>query len=395
MKQNLLSSIGLFYRSYKSNKAFNKLTPDQRNIVFYSESGQDWHHFEKLIKELLSMFRQVCYVTSDPSDPGLSLVDEHYNSFYFKDGFWQIAFFQFLKADCMVLTMTDLNIFQLKRSINPVHYIYQFHAMGSTHMVDFENSYDHYDTILCVGQHQIDEIRKREKMKDLPAKNLIPHGYARVEDLQEESRQYYKKPAKPYTILLAPTWGENSILNICGKELVGILLDAGFKVILRPHYQTLKLTPAKVEYILHQYGKNPLLKYVNRMGDKQSLFDSDLLICDWSSTSIEYALGLEKPVLYIDVPRRVRNPKYMELGLEPMEVSIRNEVGLVLDTKELTKAPAMIDSLLSEPDQFRKRIERLRNKIIFNFGESVKVAAREIIKIADDQIKKRKQNTPS
>lgn len=390
MKQNPLAAIRLFFRSLSNYKAFNRLSPDERNIVFYSESGQDWHHFQKIINHLLSHSKKVCYISSDANDPGLSLKNDLYRPFYIKEGFWQITLFQFLKADCLVLTMTDLNIFQLKRSINPVHYIYLFHAMGSTHMVDFENSYDHYDTILCVGPHQIEEIRKREQLKALPRKNLVPHGYARVEELLIEGKQRYKTPQKPYTILLAPTWGENSILHICGKKIVDILLNAGYKLILRPHYQTLKLNPRIVSEILSCHGKDPLFKFVDRMGDKDSLFDSDLLICDWSSTSIEYALGLEKPVLYIDVPRRVRNPRYQELGLEPMEVNIRNEVGLVLSPEELEKAPQMIDTLLSNADQFRERIEHLRNKIIFNFGKSVEIGAQKIAEIAEIQSKKQK-----
>ncbi len=389
MVQNPLVSFNLFLKSFQNYRAFNRLTPDQRNIVVYSESGQDWHHFQKIIEELLSNSRAVCYISSDPLDPGLSKKHFLFKSFYIKPGFWQILLFQFLKADCLLLTMIDLNIFQLKRSINPVHYIYLFHAMGSTHMVDFENSYDHYDTILCVGPHQVKEIRKREELKGLPPKNLVPHGYARVEELFAEAANRYKLPQKPYSILLAPTWGENSILNLCGKEIIGVLLDAGFKVTLRPHYQTLKLNPEIVEEILKLYGKNPQLNYVNRMGDKDSLFDSDLLVCDWSSTSIEYALGLEKPVLYIDVPRRVRNPAYQELGLEPMEVSIRNEVGYVLKMDELENAPSVIEELLSDPARFKKKIAGLREKILFNFGKSVETGAREIIKIADSQRQKR------
>jgi hypothetical protein len=376
-------SISNFFRSFTSFRAFNKLTPDQRNIVFYSESGQDWHHFEKTIKSLLTMSKQVCYVTSDRKDPGLALANPLFKPFFIGEGFWQIYFFQFLKADCMVLTMIDLHIFQLKRSISPVHYVYLFHAMGSTHMVDFENSYDHYDSILCVGPHQIAEIRKREQLKNLPAKNLVEHGYGRVEELMQQSEAQKRSPTKPYTILLAPTWGDQSILNICGKKLIGILLDAGYNLILRPHYQTGKLTPGIIDDILTTYGNHASFKYVNLMGDTKSLFDSDLLICDWSSTSIEYALGLEKPVLYIDVPRRVRNQNYLELGIEPMEVSIRSEVGKVLSPYELEKAPTMIDSLLSYPEQFSERIVSLRKKIIFNLGKSIEVGAKEIGKIAE------------
>ncbi|MDO5577381.1 MAG: CDP-glycerol glycerophosphotransferase family protein, partial [Fibrobacter sp.] len=349
----------------------------------YSESGQDWHHFEKIVKKLLSMSRKVCYLTSDPADPGLSLNNDLYKAFFIKDGFWQITLFQFLKADCLVLTMIDLDIFQLKRSINPVHYIYLFHAMGSTHMVDFENSYDRYDSVLCVGPHQIEEIRKREQLKNLPAKNLIKHGYCRVEELMEEAKNYQRTPKEPYTVLLAPTWGDNSTVNICGKKLVGILLDAGLKVIFRPHYQTVKLTPHIVNEILDKYSGNPLFSFVNKMGDTSSLYNSDLLICDWSSTSIEYALGLEKPVLYIDVPKRIRNPKYEELGIEPMEISIRNKAGKVLGLSELEKAPEMIRQLLAEPQAFKEKITKLRSEMVFNLGNSVAVAANEIIKIAD------------
>jgi YidC/Oxa1 family membrane protein insertase len=137
-----------------------------------------------------------------------------------------------------------------------------------------------------------------------------------------------------------------------------------------------------VDEILNEHGNNPSLKFVNLMGDKDSLFGSDILICDWSSTSIEYALGLEKPVLYIDVPRRVRNPNYMELGLEPMEVSIRNEVGMVLKQDNLENAPQMIDKLLSDPDLFREKIATIRKKIIFNCGQSVETGAAAIANIA-------------
>ena len=382
-------AISNIFRSFINYRAFNKLTPDKRNIVFYSESGQDWHHFEKTISTLLLMSKQVCYITSDRKDPGLSLENPLFKSFFIGEGFWQIYLFQFLKADCMVLTMIDLNVFQLKRSISPVHYVYLFHAMGSTHMVDFENSYDYYDSILCVGPHQIAEIRKREQLKNLPSKNLVEHGYGRIEELMKQSETKKRLPAKPYTILLAPTWGDKSILNICGKELIGILLHAGYNLILRPHYQTCKLTPQIIDDILSTYGNHSSFKYVNLMGDTQSLFDSDLLICDWSSTSIEYALGLEKPVLYIDVPRRVRNQNYLELGIEPMEVSIRSEVGMVLSPEELEKAPTMIDSLLSDPDQFSERITSLRKRIIFNLGESVEVGAKEIAKIAETVRNKR------
>ena len=386
-------SIVRFFSSFKGYRQFKALSADQRNIVFYSESGQDWHHFKPIVTKLLEQSHQVCYLTSDANDSGLLLKHPLYSSVCVPMGFWLITLFQFMKADCCVLTMIDLHVFHLKRSIHPVHYIYLFHSMSSTHMVDFENSYDHYDTILCVGQHQIDEVRAREKLKDLPPKNLVHHGYARIDTLLQDPRNNHRSPQAPYTILLAPTWGPDSILPVCGDALIGILLDAGFKVILRPHYQTTKLMPEIVNALLKSYSEKNGFSYINAMGDTDSLFASDMLICDWSSTSMEYALGLEKPVLYIDVPKRIRNPHYTDLNMEPLEISIRSVVGNILSPNALEKAPEVINQLLSDPEKFRKKIATLRNQVLFNSGKSVEVGAREIAGIASD-IRDKRLSTP-
>jgi YidC/Oxa1 family membrane protein insertase len=259
--------------------------------------------------------------------------------------------------------------------------------MGSTHMVDFENSYDHYDTIFCTGPHQIREIRRREELAGLPQKNLVEHGYARVDQLMElatKQPERRQSGAARAVILLAPTWGENSILHVCGEKLVKVLLGAGYTVILRPHYQTVRLTPEMVGRILDIHGGNQRLRYVDRMGDTDSLLESDMLICDWSSTSIEYALGLEKPVLYIDVPRRVRNLNYEKIGTEPLEISIREEVGVVLAPGNVADAPERIEELLSNPDRFRNHISELRRRILFNPGRSAEVGGREILGLAEN-----------
>src|SRR5256886_16762459 len=104
----------------------------------------------------------------------------------------------------------------------------------------------------------------------------------------------------------------------CGEQLIGILLGAGIRVILRPHYQTARLAPRLVQSLVARFGADPRFRHVDRMEESASLLESDVLICDWSAMAIEYALGLGKPVLFVDVPPRIRNPNYAELGLEPM-----------------------------------------------------------------------------
>jgi YidC/Oxa1 family membrane protein insertase len=294
--------------------------------------------------------------------------------------------------------MMDLGNFQLKRSINPVHYIYLFHSLGSTHMVDFANSYDAYDSLFCVGPHHVAELRKRESMQGLKARNLFEYGHPRLENLLVVAMSYQLSAAPvtasgATTVLIAPTWGDQSVFNTCGDELTGLLLDAGYHVIIRPHYQTLNMTPEVIDGLRQKYGDRDNFEYQDRMGESDSLFRSDILICDWSAMAIEYALGLEKPVLFIDLPRRVRNPDWQALGIEPVEAAFRELAGDIVSPEHLDEVPQKIDRLLQDQDSFRQNMEKLRSQMVFNIGNSTQVGAKEIARLADEKASERQTRT--
>lgn len=373
------------WQDWTSHRRFQKLPARDRNLVFYSETHQDWHHLQPLIDVLIGpLGRTVCHVTSEPSVP-LPPAAPGLHAFRIRSGALCTWLFQMLQADVMVLTMLDLQNFQLKRSLHPVHYCYVFHSMGSTHMVDHENSYDHYESLLCAGPHHVAEIRRREELAGLPPKHLFAYGYPRLERLVAAEAARAPRPGGPPTVLLAPTWGPQSILPVCGEPLIAALLGAGVRVVLRPHYQTTRLAPRLVEGLLARFGADPGFRHVDRMEESDSLFDSDLLISDWSAMAIEYALGLGRPVLFVDVPPRVRNPKYAELGLEPMEMRIRRELGTILPLDRLADAPRYVADLLRDAETFRKRSVALREEWAFNFGRSVEAGAREIARLAEQQ----------
>jgi len=384
-----LSGIGRFFSNWRRYRAFKRLPRDERRIVFFSESAQDWHHHATVIDELTGRLgRSICYVASDPTDPGLHQDNPNIRPFCIGDGFFRIVFFQTLQADVMVTQLLDLDNKDLKRSVHPVHYVYMFHSLISTHMADYENSFDHYDTILCAAPHQGAEIRKRETMQGLKPKRLVPHGYYRLEQLLAERRDaplLGEPPAnsKEIHVLLAPSWGEQTILNLFGLELSGILLDAGFTLTLRPHFQTRWKTPEVLDAITDRYGDHPQFKLIEQMGESDSLYDSHVMITDWSGAGMDYGLGLEKPVLYIDVPPKSRNDTWRELGLEPFEVSVRVKIGAVVAPDHLADVPDEIRRLLADPERFREQIAAVREDSVFNLGSSSMAAADAIVKIAD------------
>lgn len=367
-----------FFKEFQGYRAYKKLPKSYKKVVFYSESFQDWHHLKPLLNALLDDDIAVTYVTSDDRDPGLLKLSKKYRSIYIGKGFFRILFFQFLKAKLLILTMMDLNNFELKRSMHPVHYVYIFHSLTSTHMVDTEKSFDHYDTIFCAGPHQKKEIELREKNKDLKAKNLVPYGYPRIEKLIQLSS---KPKNEKKVILLAPTWGEQSIINLMGMEICSIIINQGYSLILRPHHETIKRSPQLIDEIENKYSHLETFRLVREMGDAESLLQSDLLICDWSGTAIEYAFGLEKPVIFIDIPPRVRNPNWREIQSEPLEMSIREKVGRVICPSKLDELPSSISQLLNEDQISSSLIKSLREEFIYNLSDSEIIGREEIKKL--------------
>lgn len=374
-----------FLRYWRARRAFKKLPRSDRRIVVYSESGQDWHHFELLIRHLTGpLGRKICYVSSDEDDPGLKQDDPSIIPFCIGSGLMRIIFFQTLEADVLFTQMLDLDNLDLKRSVHPVHYVYMFHSLISAHMADREDSFDHYDSILCAGPRQWEEIRKRESMYDLKPKQLFEHGYERLEQIMADRRDPPPMEGdQDIHILLAPSWGPETILNVCGFELTGILLDAGFRVTVRPHYQTRWITPEVIDRIVAGFGDREGFRLIEQMGESESLFDSHLMISDWSGAGMDYGLGLEKPVLYIDVPPKTRNDTWPALGIEPFESYVRDKIGAVLSPECLEEAPELIRGLLADPGQFRRQVRELREESVYNLGHAGEAGAIALAKIAD------------
>jgi len=98
---------------------------------------------------------------------------------------------------------------------------------------------------------------------------------------------------------------------------------------------------------------------------------------------LEYALGTERPVLFLDVPYKIRNENYKDLGMEPLELSIRDEAGKMVSLNELQTVPEVIEGLLVNRDKYQKRLAQIREENIFAFGHSSEIGASHILKICE------------
>ena len=371
-------------------KKFEDLKQNERDVVFYSENENSMLIFKSLISELTNKHNlNICYVTSSKDESILKKPNNRIKSFFIGDGVVRTKFFLNLKAKILIMTMPDLETFHIKKSkVYPVHYVYLFHSMVSTHLIYRRSAFEHFDSIFCVGNYQLDEIRSTEKLYDLKPKNLIRYGYSHLDNLLEK---YSKRILLPKNnenklhILLAPSWSDDGLFENISEKVIDILLREGYKVTFRPHPMTQKKSKKKIDRMTEKFSKNESFLLEQNISNFDSFLFSDIMITDWSGAALEFAFAFEKPVLFIDVPKKINNPEYEKIPQVPIEVSIREKIGKIILPTDLELIPNEIKMLYGQTKELRDKITKIRNELIFNVGESKKDGAEEIIKLLNER----------
>ena len=371
---------------WKELEKIQKLKDEQRSIVFYAENKASMNHFKLLILELTEKKNfQICYVTSIKDDPMLSNKNKNIFSFYIGNGTARIKFFITLKAKILIMDMPDLGKYHIKKSrVYPVHYIYIFHSMFSIHSYLRKGAIDNFDTIFCVGEHHENEIKETEKVYELKPKKLVRYGFGRLDALLLE-KQTFQKTSKENkkTVILAPSYGENNLLEICGIELLEILLNSNFRVLLRPHFKILKESKELINTLKEKFSNNPNFILEKSVIPSEQFHNSICLISDWSGISFEYAFTFERPVVFIDVPKKILNKNSEEISYEPIEISKREKIGYVINLKNLETIPSIIECM-NEDISKNDSIRHVRDEIVYNLGNSAKIGGDYIEKLLND-----------
>ena len=366
-----------------------------KHIVFYSEGSGFYKYFKGAIEHILAHTDAVVhYVTNDPEDQLFAIAEEQPRIRPYYIGQQRaITLMMKMDADVVVTTLEDLETFYLKRSYvrKDIEYVFMFHHMMSCHLTPTRTAYDHYDTLLCIGPHQVAEVRRAEELYGLPPKNLVEAGYdlideeiAAYEQLVREEQEagegnggVEKRP----TVLVAPSWQEGNLLDSCFDGLAESLLGRGWRVIVRPHPEYTKRFRARWEALQARYASygDDELYFERDFSSNRTIWTSDVLITDWSSVACEFSFSTLKPCIFVDTPMKVGNPEWQDLGIEPTDISLRNQIGVSFDPDRASEVGATVADMLEHSEDWRESIAQIRGGFIFNVGHGAEISGEYLI----------------
>ena len=296
-----------------------------------------------------------------------------------------------MDADVVVMTMPDLDNYHIKRSYirKDIEYIYIPHGMDSLNLTMRTGSMNHFDTVFATGKHQKDENIKTNEIYKLKNRNIVEWGYSLLDEMLNEYKNA-KTEGNQETILIAPSWQKDNIVDLCLDEILEQLSKTEYQIIVRPHPQQVRHMKEKFDMLEEKYANNKNILIQTDFASNSTVFNASLLITDWSGIAYEYAFTTKKPVLFIDTPMKVMNPEYKKIEIEPFNIWARNRIGEVIKVDEICNINERVRQMLNNENEYNNKITKMVEEYVYNIGKSSEIGGNYIIKEIKNKIEKKK-----
>ena len=351
---------------------------DRIPFAIFSDSKRYWNLFEPICDEFERRGKPLTYLTASPDDPALEKEYQHIKCVFIGEGNRAFARLNFLKADILLSTTPGLEVYQWKRSRDVKWYVHVLHAAGDPCIYRMFGL-DYYDAVLISGEYHRKQIRKLERLRHLPEKELVMTGLPYMDELLRRAETAPPLPPHPVTILLAPSWGKSAIFARYGGSIIDALLSTGYYIIIRPHPQSFVSEKEMIEGLMASYPDSNQLEW-NRDNDNfEALRRADLLISDFSGVILDFCLVFRRPVLYADTS--FDTAPYDAAWLEFDELwtfRVLPKIGRQLTADHLADLKPMIEEMLNNV-QYDAVIEEARRETWEHIGRSASLAADYLI----------------
>jgi hypothetical protein len=357
------------------------------SLVIYSEGKQYWNVFKPVVEELARRNIPCAYYSGGEDDPGLSFPSSLVRREFIGKGNASYRFLNFLEADICLMTTPGLDVLQLKRSPGVKHYAHILH------MVSDATTYrlfglDYYDSIFLTGEYQKKDLRKLEELRGLKHRNLVVAGCSYLDALSERigelSSPLFPAPAKPATtapalaapaeqgertVLVAPSWGANGILRRYGLALLEPLAQSSYRVIIRPHPQSLISESDTIAALRSRLDGFATVEWDFDAENLRSLSRADLLISDFSGVIFDYAFLFERPVAYLNFEFDQRAYDLSDIEDEAWTFRAIRDLGTAVNEEDFERIEELLDGIIGEEGK-KEAIRRLKNEAYMYPGEA-------------------------
>lgn len=351
-------------------KGGNSVAASRKDIVIYSEGKQYWNVFRPVLEEFDKRKIPVTFYTSDENDLCFDFKSDFVTTSFIGKGNKAYATLNLLDADIVLMTTPGLDVYQLKRSKMVKHYSHILHSADDVTTYRLFGL-DYFDSVLLTGDYQKEAIRQLEKLRDLPAKELITIGCTYLDIAMNKIRELplvEKKDTQP-TVLVSPSWGENGLLKKYGMSLLKPLAESGFHVIIRPHPQTSiseKEMLLKLQEELKSYTD---IEWDFERENIMSMQKADIMISDFSGIIFDYMFLFSRPVIYTSYNFDKRPYDCSDLEEEPFKFQCIQKLGIKLTEKDFSDIKNIILQNI-ENLELKEKIVEAKNTAWMNQGNA-------------------------
>ncbi|MDR1909998.1 MAG: CDP-glycerol glycerophosphotransferase family protein [Spirochaetaceae bacterium] len=376
----LTVTIFFFFRNLiirlKSGALFRKkgaVSRRRHSLVLYSEGKQYWNVFKPVLEELLRREIPAVYYTSGEDDPGLAFPapPELLEKAHIGKGNAAYRTLNFLEADICLMTTPSLDVFQLKRSPGVSCYAHLVHAPSDMTLYRLF-AFDYYDALFLSGEYQKSGIRKLEALRGTKQKKLFVTGCTYLDVLAERAEKLPPRKAGK-TVLVAPSWGSNALLKRFGMRLLRPLAQSSWRVIIRPHPQSLLVETDTITTLKEQLAPFRNVSWNYDSDNLEALAQADILLSDFSGIVFDFAFLFERPVLYprFDFDRRPYDAGDIEE--EPWTFRALREFGVPLEERSFAEIETVLEG--AGGTERREAVRKLRAEAYQYPGEAGKRTA--------------------
>ncbi|MBQ9610731.1 MAG: CDP-glycerol glycerophosphotransferase family protein [Lachnospiraceae bacterium] len=352
---------------------------NKKDLILFSEGKQYWKVFKGICEELEKNKFQCEYWTMDREDPALKNDYNFVKCIFIGNGNKAFARLNTANAKRIISTTPGLDVYQWKKSPKVDEYIHIFHSIDEG--VAYKMfGLDFYDTVFMVGDFQEHFIRKIEEIRNIEKKKLLVMGCTYMDELlkQKEDIKISEKSDSKMCVLLAPSWGSESLLSKYGDKIIKKLISSDYRLIIRPHPQSLKSEMDMIEGLMKKYPESDTVKWDMSPDNFNSLKESDVLISDFSSVVFDFSFIFERPVVYAKIELDLSKYDACWLDEPVWRFEVLPKIGISIEDDDVDKLEDEIAQIVKNKEFAEKRNE-FKNQVWCNQGKSAELMAEYVM----------------